>query len=126
MKIEATVKDIRALLEIAELDRGDDRAPSETQGQRRKVAARRVPSRLLDRYQSLLEAGRTPVVVAIDRGVCSGCHMRLPTMVECIARSLPAVHTCPHCRRMLYAPELLPSLAGDGQPSRGAAAARPL
>ena len=125
MKIQATAKEIRALLELAEVDQSADQLASGARRERREATARRVPRRLLDRYQLLLEVGRTPVVVAIERGACSGCHVRLPTMVEYKARRSPAVHTCPHCQRMLYAPELVreDSHADDGKPSRRAAAA---
>jgi len=107
MRIEATIAEIRALLQLAELDaRAQELPPEDDQG-RRKAARRHVARPLLERYQSLRDAGRTPVIAAIERASCSGCHIRLPTMVESQARRSPAVHTCPHCRRMLYAPELL-------------------
>ena len=124
MKIEATAKDIRALLELAEVDQGLDPSASETRLQGREAAARRVPQRLLDRYQLLLEGGRTVVVVAIKGGACSGCHVRLPTIMEYKARRSPAVHTCPHCQRMLYVPELVSEdpHAGDGKSRRPAPA----
>lgn len=125
MTIEATAKEICALLELAEVDQSADQPASEAHRQGREAAARRVPRRLLDRYQLLLEVGRIPVVVAIERGACSGCHLRLPTMVEQMARRSPAVHNCPHCRRMLYAPELVheDSRADEGKTSRRAAPA---
>ena len=106
MKIEATANEIRALLALAEADHNADQS-GDARRQAREAATRRVPRRLLDRYQLLIEVGRTPVVVSIERGACSGCHVRLPTLVEYKARRSPAVHTCPHCRRMLYAPELV-------------------
>jgi uncharacterized protein len=107
VKIEASAKDVRALLELAELDRSADQPGSRARGQSREAAVRRVPRTLLTRYELLLELGRTPVVAAIERGACAVCHVRLPTMVEYKARRSAAVHTCPHCRRMLYAPEIL-------------------
>lgn len=107
MTFEATVTQIRALLDLAGLDQALDRPPSGGRRAAREVVARRVPLVLLERYELLLAVGRTPVVVAIDRGTCSGCHMRLPTMVDQRARRSPALHTCPQCRRMLYAPELV-------------------
>jgi predicted nucleic acid-binding Zn-ribbon protein len=107
LRIDATVQEIRALLQIAELDGQAEELTPESYGTRREASRRRVARALLDQYESLLEAGRYPVVVAIDRGNCSGCHVRLPTMVEYQARQAPAIHTCPHCRRMLYASELL-------------------
>jgi predicted nucleic acid-binding Zn-ribbon protein len=107
MKIEATVQDIRWLLDLAEQDARAPGVPPDTGRVGREASRRRLPRTLADRYQTLLEVRRHPAIVAIERGVCSGCHVRLPTMVEYQARHAPAVHVCPHCRRMLYAPELL-------------------
>jgi len=107
MRIEATIQQIRALLQLAGLDAQAQELPPETCRSRREASRRRVAGALLERYQTLLDAGHHPVMVAIEQGTCSGCHLRLPTMVESQARLSPAVHLCPHCRRMLYAPELL-------------------
>ena len=107
MTIEATVEDVRALLELAKADRVAHQPASEMCRPSREATARRVPSPLLDRYQLLLRGGRTPVIVAIERGACSGCHVLLPVMLEHRARRSTAIHTCPHCRRMLYAPQLV-------------------
>jgi uncharacterized protein len=107
LKIEATVKEIRALMELAGADGRRDQLCSESRRKSRDTLAGRVPRRLLDPYELLLKAGRIPVVVAIERGACSGCHVRLPTMLESRARRMTAIHRCPHCRRMLYAPELV-------------------
>jgi len=107
VRIEATAVEIRTLLQLAELDAQAQSLSAETYRIRREETRRRAPRALLERYQRLLDVGRFPVIVAIERGGCSGCHVRLPTMVEYQARRAPAVHTCPHCRRMLYVPVLL-------------------
>jgi predicted nucleic acid-binding Zn-ribbon protein len=107
MKIEATVPEIRALLQLAEVDAQAQELPPEACESRRKAIRRHVGGPLVERYQALLDAGRFPAIAAIERASCSGCHLRLPTMVESRARRSPAVHTCPHCRRLLYVPELL-------------------
>lgn len=119
MRIEATVQEMRALLQLAELDAQAPELAPETYRSRRESNRRRVAKALFERYQTLIEAGRYPVVVAIDRGNCSGCHVRLPTIVEYQARRSPGVHTCPHCRRMVYAPQLL-SEKPDAAPKKGA------
>lgn len=107
MRIETTVREIRALLELAELDAQVQGLPPEIYQSRREASRRSVGTALLERYQTLLDGGRCPAIVAIERANCSGCHLRLPTIVESQARRSPVVHTCPHCRRMVYAPELL-------------------
>jgi len=107
LKIEATVKQIRALLQLAELNEGVDKLSLEAYHRGREAVQRGLPRLLLERYQSLVAAGRTPAVAAIERGACSGCHVRLPTMLEHQAGRSLAVYTCPHCRRMVYARELI-------------------
>ncbi len=105
MRIEAG--DISTLLQLVELDQQARGVPPATAPGRREAICKRVPRALLERYQILLEGGRCPAMVPIERGACTGCHVRLPTMLEYRARRSPAVHECPHCLRMLYAPELL-------------------
>lgn len=117
MRIDATVQEIRALIQLAEVDGQAEELAPETYRSRREASRRRVAKALLERYQTLLEADRYPVVVAIERGNCSGCHVRLPTIVEYRARQSPGVHTCPHCRRMVFAPELL-SMESDTAASK--------
>lgn len=122
MKIEATVKQIRTLLELAELNEGADRLTVEAYRRGHEALQRGVPRLLLERYHSLISAGRTPALVTIERGACTGCHVRLPTMLEHQAGRLLALYTCPHCRRMLYAPRLLRDdcHADDGKSRRAA------
>ena len=122
MTIEATVEDVRALLELAKADRVAHQPATEMRRPSREAAARRVPPPLMDRYQLLLHGGSTPVIVAIERGACSGCHVLLPVMLEHRASRSTAIHTCPHCRRMLYAPQLVrPASDADAEaPARPA------
>jgi uncharacterized protein len=118
VKIEASTDDVRALLRLAELSERDGEASVAESDRRRENAQRRVPRALLERYHALVQAGRSPAVVAVERGTCSGCHVRLPTMVEYkVAHSL-GPHTCPHCRRMIYAPGLLAAPADGARSSR--------
>lgn len=117
MKIEATVHDICALLELAGVPTGIGRPAPKARHVARATLERRVPGRLLERYEWLVGMGRAPAVVAIVRGACSGCHLRLPAIVELRTHRAPAIHTCPHCQRMLYVPELLLRGAGEADPS---------
>jgi predicted nucleic acid-binding Zn-ribbon protein len=105
MKIEATAEQIRALLRFAQLNAAAEEPGAHRRGQ--EPPPRGLPGFLLERYQSLSQTVRRPVVAAIERGACSGCHVRLPTMLEYKAVRSLGLYTCPHCRRMLYAQELL-------------------
>jgi predicted nucleic acid-binding Zn-ribbon protein len=107
VKFEASVKQIRGLLQLAELNQEADKLTLEACRRGHEAVQRGLPRIVLERYHALINAGRTPAVVAIEQGTCLGCHVRLPTMLEHRARRSPGLYTCPHCRRMLYASELL-------------------
>lgn len=107
MKIEVTLRDVRELLGLARLDAAAYARGAAPRAAARDAIRRKLPERVVERYETLLSVGRLPVVAAIEGGCCSACHLRLPTMVLQQARRSPAMHTCPCCHRMLYAPELL-------------------
>jgi predicted nucleic acid-binding Zn-ribbon protein len=119
VRIDATLEELRALLQLAEVDARMEELTPDAYRSRREASRRRVGPRLLERYEELLEAGRSPALVAMERGNCTGCHIRLPTLVEYRVRCSPAIHSCPHCRRMVYAKELLATESG-GATSRKA------
>lgn len=114
MRIEARTQDIGALLQLAHVDNEARSLSAAAYQRRRETATSCIPAALLERYQRLFELGRIPVVVPIERGGCSGCHVRLHTMFESRARRSPAIHTCPRCHRMLYAPEFVRAAAPGG------------
>jgi len=120
MKIEATREDILVLLGLTELDESAEPTVSAAQARARDAAERRLPDALLTRYRWLTAAGRYPVMVAVERESCSGCHVRLATMLADLVKHSIGVYLCPRCRRMLYAPELLSEpKAEDGERKAG-------
>ena len=110
MKIELTAEQIRAVLRLA----SREEAPAAQGG-----AAARLPDSVLERVITLRARGRRPAIVAIEGGACSGCHVRLPTMIEQDAARSSALFSCPQCRRLLYARAALGDRARGG-PSRTA------
>jgi predicted nucleic acid-binding Zn-ribbon protein len=117
MTIEANAGEIRALLRLVERDAAPE--PSAESARASNADRKGLPPLVVERYDALVAAGRRPPVATIERGACSGCHLRLPTMVESKVTHALALHTCPHCRRMLYSRELLESTpVGPSRPSR--------
>lgn len=107
MKIEATREDIRVLLELIELHASAEPVVPPAAARARDAAERRLPEEILTRYRHLTAAGRHPVIVAVEREACSGCHVRLATMVVDRLKHAIGIYVCPRCQRMLYAPEIL-------------------
>jgi uncharacterized protein len=99
-------RDARQLLEeqVARLDAREldlKKELAELQANRQQLAAA-VDESLRNRYERLLKSKGENVVVGIERGVCGGCHMRVPPqlLVSCQARK--ELVTCSNCGRILY------------------------
>lgn len=54
------------------------------------------------RYVRLRKAKGANTVVGIDRGICGGCHMKLPMQVVLSCQAAQELVTCPNCGRILY------------------------
>lgn len=71
-----------------------------------------VPPPVLAHYLRLVERGRTGVAV-VRHGVCSGCHLRLPSgQVAALVKS-EELHLCENCGSYLLLPpdeEALPAV----------------
>lgn len=69
----------------------------------RQARAGRVAPTLLALYERLRPLKRGLAVARIERGVCAGCRITLPTTVQQRARMGTQVLQCPSCERILYA-----------------------
>jgi uncharacterized protein len=60
-----------------------------------------------DRYVRLRKQRGATTVVGIERGMCGGCHMKLPIQVVLSCRAQQELVSCPNCGRILYfSPEM--------------------
>lgn len=55
-----------------------------------------------DRYVRLRKQRGATTVVGIDRGICGGCHMKLPMQIVLSCQAQQELVTCPNCGRILY------------------------
>lgn len=67
---------------------------------RRKIA-RRIDERLLQTYERMSRRF-VRVVVPVERSVCQGCRMSLPTSTASRNTSVLAIENCENCGRILY------------------------
>ncbi|MGC9055217.1 MAG: zinc ribbon domain-containing protein, partial [Candidatus Hydrogenedens sp.] len=76
--------------------------------QKKLEAQKSVNPELLSHYLRVKQRRKTgPVVVPLKDEICSGCYMQiLPQVVNEIMAS-EKIHTCRHCGRILYYPNLL-------------------
>ena len=83
-------KEVRLKRELAELKSDYDRLASA------------VEEGVRDRYVRLRKQRGATTVVGIERGICGGCHMKLPMQVVLSCQAQQDIVTCPNCSRILY------------------------
>jgi uncharacterized protein len=54
------------------------------------------------RYERLVRSKGEHVVVGVERGVCGGCHMRLPPQLLVMCQAKKELVSCSNCGRILY------------------------
>ena len=68
----------------------------------RNEIAPQIPDSVLAVYQSLRERRSGHAVARVERGMCQGCRIALPTVELQRARSSSGIVQCNSCRRILY------------------------
>ncbi len=68
------------------------------------VAAARpeVPESQLRLYDRLAVKPGHPVCVPVSHGKCGGCHLKVPTHIEVLAKGGQEIATCDQCGRVVY------------------------
>ena len=64
--------------------------------------AEAVEEGVRERYVRLRKQRGATTVVGVDRGICGGCHMKLPMQVVLSCQAQQEIVTCPNCGRILY------------------------
>ena len=72
-------------------------------GQREAIVTE-VPAPALATYRALLERREGRAVALVERGICEGCRLTLPTGELSRARSEGGIHQCSSCSRILFVP----------------------
>jgi len=90
--------------QTADLDEKSKALESQLQGlttERSNLAAK-IDEDLLARFESLFKSKGDAVVVAIEHGVCTGCHMKVTTATAAGVKAGKEIVSCENCGRILY------------------------
>ena len=72
------------------------------QSQSRNEITQEIPPSALSVYESLRKTRNGHAVAKVERGMCQGCRIALPTMELQRARISQGIVQCSSCRRILY------------------------
>ena len=64
--------------------------------------AGKIDEDLLARFESLFKSKGDAAIVAIEHGVCTGCHMKVTSATAASARAGKEIVSCENCGRILY------------------------
>lgn len=70
----------------------------------RKELAEKMDEDLLNRFERLFASKGDSALVAVEHGVCTGCHMKLTTATVKAAEAGKEIVSCEQCGRILYMP----------------------
>lgn len=89
---------------IRSLREREGQLQAELQAAQAAVASARpeVPEPQLRLYDRLAVKPGHPVCVPVSQGKCGGCHLRVPTHIEVLAKAGTEIATCDQCGRIVY------------------------
>ena len=70
----------------------------------RTELASKIDEDLLDRFDRLFESKGDAAIVAIEHGICTGCHMKVTAATAMHAKAGKEIVSCEQCGRILYDP----------------------
>jgi uncharacterized protein len=70
----------------------------------RKELAEKMDEDVLSRFERLFASKGDSAIVAVEHGVCTGCHMKLTTATVNAAEAGKEIVSCEQCGRILYVP----------------------
>lgn len=68
----------------------------------RATLAEAIDEDVIERYERLFASKGDAAIVAVEHGVCTGCHMKVTTQTAVRARSENEIVSCEQCGRILY------------------------
>jgi len=68
----------------------------------RKALAAQIDDDLLDQFERLFNSKGDAAVVAVEHGVCTGCHMKVTTATAARVKAGKEIVSCEQCGRILY------------------------
>jgi len=108
-EIEAADKSARATKEsisrqLAELEiksKALEKQQAELTNQREALASN-IDADVLDQFERLFNSKGDAAIVAVEHGVCTGCHMKVTTATAAGVKAGKEIVNCEQCGRILY------------------------
>lgn len=74
----------------------------ETMAHKRAGVGKDIPRPVFQRYEFIRKRLEHPVIVAVNGGICSGCHIAIPPQSFIELQTGQQILSCPNCQRLIY------------------------
>jgi uncharacterized protein len=108
-EIEAADKNARATKDSISRQLADLETKSKALGSQqqefereREALASKIDADLLDQFERLFNSKGDAAIVAVEHGVCTGCHMKVTTATASRVKAGREIVNCEQCGRILY------------------------
>lgn len=105
-EVDETWTALKAELEVKQANLADRLAEADGKlgelEKKRAVTGSEVPAPVLSRYEFIRRRLEHPVIVPVDNGVCTGCHIAIPPQVFIELQRGQQILSCPNCQRLIY------------------------
>ena len=91
----------RQLTDLEAKSKALDSQQQELQKEQETLAAE-IDADLLDQFERLFNSKGDAAVVAVEHGVCTGCHMKVTTATASRVKAGKEIVNCENCGRILY------------------------
>lgn len=68
----------------------------------REQAKQEIPKPILSRYEFIRSRLNNPVIVSVEEGVCTGCHISIPPQTFIELQKGEQILSCPNCQRLIF------------------------
>jgi predicted nucleic acid-binding Zn-ribbon protein len=68
----------------------------------RKEATKDIPKPILSRYEFIRSRLSNPVIVGVEEGICTGCHISIPPQTFIELQKGEQILSCPNCQRLIF------------------------
>ncbi len=69
---------------------------------KREQAKQEIPKPILSRYEFIRSRLNNPVIVSVENGVCTGCHISIPPQTFIELQKGEQILSCPNCQRLIF------------------------
>jgi uncharacterized protein len=108
-EVEAAEKSARAtkdtisrqLLDLESKTKALETRERELENEREALTSK-IDADLLDQFERLFNSKGDAAIVAVEHGVCTGCHMKVTTATAAQVKAGKEIVSCENCGRILY------------------------